>query len=92
MAEPVEFSAVRSDAEAASDSSPAAVASTAARALSLGSSLATPDALRGMDRELAAIGLINYLPYWFWRHSASHDPEIWQSEKCSEMLGLDPII
>jgi len=34
----------------------------------------------------------NYLPYWFWRHRSSHDPEIWQSEKCSEMLGLDPIV
>jgi len=34
----------------------------------------------------------NYLPYWFWRHSSSHDPEIWQSEKCSEMLGLDSTV
>ena len=34
----------------------------------------------------------NYLPYWFWRHGASHSPEIWQHEKCAEMLGLDPII
>jgi Alpha/beta hydrolase family len=57
MAEPIERSAVRSDAEAASDPSPAAVASTAARALSLGSALATPDALLGIGRELAAIGL-----------------------------------
>lgn len=64
MAEPIEFSAVRSDAEAASDSSSAAVASTAARALSLGSALATPDALRGMDRELAAIGLLRIPARW----------------------------
>jgi hypothetical protein len=34
----------------------------------------------------------NYLPGWFWRHSDSHNPEIWQSEKCPETLGLDPII
>ena len=34
----------------------------------------------------------NYLPYWFWRHSDSHDPEIWQSEKCPQLLGLDPMI
>ena len=64
MAEPIESSAVRSDAEAASDSSPAAVASTAARALSLGSALATPDALRGIDRELAAIGLLRIPARW----------------------------
>jgi hypothetical protein len=32
----------------------------------------------------------NYLPYWFWRHDDSHNPEIWQSEKCPEMLCLDP--
>jgi hypothetical protein len=64
MAEPIEFSAVRSDAEAAFDSSPAAVASTAARALSLGSALATPDALRGMDRELVAIGLLRRPTRW----------------------------
>ena len=34
----------------------------------------------------------NYLPYWFWRHDDSHNPEIWQSEKCPEMLGLDPLV
>jgi pimeloyl-ACP methyl ester carboxylesterase len=34
----------------------------------------------------------NYLPGWFWWHSDSHNPEIWHSEKCPEMLGLDPII
>lgn len=64
MAEPIELSAVRSDAEAASDPSSAAVASTTARALSLGSALATPDALRGMNRELAAIGLLRTPPAW----------------------------
>ena len=31
----------------------------------------------------------NYLPYWFWRHGDSHNPEIWQSEKCPEMLDLE---
>ena len=64
MAEPIELSAVRSDAEASFDPSPAAVASTAARALSLGSALATPDALRGLDRELAAIGLLRIPARW----------------------------
>jgi alpha-beta hydrolase superfamily lysophospholipase len=34
----------------------------------------------------------NYLPYWFWRHDDSHNPEIWQSEKCPEMLGLDSLV
>jgi hypothetical protein len=64
MAEPIELSAVRSDAEAAFDSSSAAVASTAARALSLGSALSTPDAIRGMNRELAAIGLLRSPARW----------------------------
>jgi hypothetical protein len=64
MAEPIELSAVRSDAEAASDPSSAAVASTTARALSLGSALATPNALRGMNRELAAIGLLRTPAAW----------------------------
>jgi hypothetical protein len=31
----------------------------------------------------------NYLPYWFWNHSDSHNPEIWKNEKCPEMLGLN---
>jgi hypothetical protein len=56
MAEPIGESAVRSDAEAASDPSPAAVATTAARALALGSALATRDALRGLGHDLEAIG------------------------------------
>jgi hypothetical protein len=64
MAEPIELSAVRSDADAAFDSSSAAVASTAARALSLGSALSTPDAIRGMNRELAAIGLLRTPARW----------------------------
>jgi pimeloyl-ACP methyl ester carboxylesterase len=34
----------------------------------------------------------NYLPHWFWKHSDSHDPEIWEKEKCPQLLGLDPVI
>lgn len=64
MAEPIAESAVRSDAEAASDPSPAAVATTTARALALGSALATPNALRGMNEDLAAIGLRRLPAAW----------------------------
>jgi pimeloyl-ACP methyl ester carboxylesterase len=31
----------------------------------------------------------NYLPQWFWKHSDSHEPEIWEREKCPKLLGLD---
>jgi alpha-beta hydrolase superfamily lysophospholipase len=34
----------------------------------------------------------NYLPHWFWKHSDSHDPEIWEREKSPQLLGLDPAI
>ena len=64
MAAPIEQSAVRSDAEAASDPSPAAIATTTARALALGSALATPNALRGLDEDLAAIGLQRLPARW----------------------------
>jgi len=69
MAEPIDQSAVRSDAEAASDPSPAAVATTAARALALGSALATPNALRGLDEDLSAVGLQRLPVRWGgWEH------------------------
>lgn len=64
MAEPIEQGAVRSDAEAASDPSPAAVATTTARALALGSALATPNALRGIEDDLATIGLPRVPAAW----------------------------
>lgn len=59
MADPI--SEPRADAEAAVDPSPAAVATTAARALAVGAALATPDALHGVSDDLAAIG-ISQLP------------------------------
>jgi hypothetical protein len=34
----------------------------------------------------------HYLPHWFWTHSDSHDPEIWEREKCPQVLGLDSAI
>jgi hypothetical protein len=34
----------------------------------------------------------HYLPHWFWSHRDSHDPEIWEREKCPQVLGLDPAI
>lgn len=64
MAEPIDEGAVRADAEAASDPSPVGIATTAARALALGSALATPGALRGMEADLAAIGLSRLPAFW----------------------------
>jgi pimeloyl-ACP methyl ester carboxylesterase len=62
--EPIDDGAVRADAEAASDPSPIGIATTAARALALGSALATPGALRGMEADLAAIGLSRLPAIW----------------------------
>jgi pimeloyl-ACP methyl ester carboxylesterase len=64
VAEPIDEGAVRADAEAASDPSPVGIATTAARALALGSALATPGALRGMEVDLAAIGLSRLPSFW----------------------------
>ena len=64
MAEPIGEGAVRADAEAASDPSPVGIATTAARALALGSALASPGALRGMEADLAAIGLSRLPAIW----------------------------
>jgi pimeloyl-ACP methyl ester carboxylesterase len=64
VAEPIDEGAVRADAEAASDPSPVGIATTAARALALGSALATPGALRGMEADLAAIGLSRLPEVW----------------------------
>lgn len=64
MPEPVDPSSVRADAEAVLDPSPAAVSATAARALALGSALATPTALIGLEQDLALIGLPNRPPRW----------------------------
>lgn len=64
MADPVDPSSVRADAEAAFEPSPAAVATTAARALALGSALASPEALLGLDQDLAFIGMPRRPPRW----------------------------
>ncbi len=64
MAEPIDEGAVQADAETASDPSPVGIATTAARALALGSALATPGALRGMEADLAVIGLSRLPSFW----------------------------
>jgi pimeloyl-ACP methyl ester carboxylesterase len=64
MAEPIGEGAVRADAEAASDPSPVGIATTAARALALGSALASPGALRGIETDLTAIGLSRLPATW----------------------------
>src|SRR5271166_6179778 len=56
MAEPPAAEPRRDD-EATIDDSPAATATTAARALALGASLTRPSTLEGLDQDLAAIGL-----------------------------------
>src|SRR5437870_254044 len=63
---PVPFTAeeIRRDAEAAMDTSAAAIATTAARALVLGSALASPVSLQGLTTDLPTIGLTQLPSHW----------------------------
>jgi pimeloyl-ACP methyl ester carboxylesterase len=54
----------RSDAGAAIEGSPSAVATTAARALSLGAALTNPDILFGLANDLEAVGVDRLPPTW----------------------------
>lgn len=57
MSAPINEAGPRTDAEAAADRTPSGIRTTAARALALGLALTKPAALRGIDDDLAAIGM-----------------------------------
>jgi hypothetical protein len=71
MSEPIDEAGPRVDAEAAADRAPSGIKTTAARALALGLALTTPAALRGIDDDLAAIGMERRpTPWGGWKHRA----------------------